>query len=121
MSATTTPLALTTTDELRDRAWTALHRCGVELPPRPTPGALARTPITGEALFAVPAAGAAEVEAAIATAKDAFAVWRTVPAPVRGAVVKRLGALLSEHQDAVAELITIEAGKVPSEALGEVQ
>jgi aldehyde dehydrogenase (NAD+) len=40
---------------------------------------------------------------------------------VRGAVVKRLGALLAEHKAAVAELIIIEAGKVPSEALGEVQ
>jgi aldehyde dehydrogenase (NAD+) len=123
MSASTTPLTVTTTEELRDRAWTALHRCGVELPPAPVPAptVLARTPITGEALFAVPAAGRAEIEAAIASAKDAFAVWRTVPAPVRGAVVKRLGALLTEHQDAIAELVTIEAGKIPAEALGEVQ
>jgi aldehyde dehydrogenase (NAD+) len=44
-----------------------------------------------------------------------------VPAPARGALVKRLGQLLTEHQAAVAELITIEAGKIPSEALGEIQ
>ena len=44
-----------------------------------------------------------------------------VPAPVRGALVKRFGALLGEHKADIAELITIEAGKIPSEALGEVQ
>ena len=55
------------------------------------------------------------------TAKDAFREWRGVPAPVRGAFVKRLGELLSEHKADVAELVTIEAGKIRSESLGEVQ
>jgi aldehyde dehydrogenase (NAD+) len=81
----------------------------------------ARSPITGEALFDVPAAGRAEVEAAIAEAKAAFRDWRVTPAPIRGGLVKRLGALLTEHKADVAELVTIEAGKIPSEALGEVQ
>ena len=58
---------------------------------------------------------------AIAAAKGAFAAWRTVPAPVRGALVKRFGALVQEHKADLAELITIEAGKIPSEAQGEVQ
>ncbi len=44
-----------------------------------------------------------------------------MPAPVRGAVVKRLGVLLTEHIGDVADLISVEAGKIPSEALGEVQ
>jgi aldehyde dehydrogenase (NAD+) len=61
------------------------------------------------------------VEAAIAEAKAAFSEWRAVPAPVRGGLVKRLGVLLTEHKADVAALITIEAGKIPSEALGEVQ
>jgi aldehyde dehydrogenase (NAD+) len=81
----------------------------------------ARSPITGESLFAAPAAGRAEVEAAIDAAKSAFEEWRVTPAPVRGALVKRLGELMSEHKADVAELVTIEAGKIPSEALGEVQ
>ena len=118
---TTAPLTVTSTDELRRRARAALQACGVELPSAPSPAVTARSPITGEGLFDVPAAGHAEVEAAVAAAKDAFATWRTVPAPARGAVVKRLGVLLAEHQEALAELVTIEAGKIPSEALGEVQ
>ncbi|MCW3011719.1 MAG: aldehyde dehydrogenase, partial [Solirubrobacterales bacterium] len=120
-SPTTTPLPVTSTEELRARARAALVACGVALPDAPSPSIAARTPITGEELFPVPAADAAEVEAAVARAKAAFAEWRTVPAPLRGALVKRLGALLTEHKAAVADLITIEAGKVPSEALGEVQ
>ncbi|MDP1848890.1 MAG: aldehyde dehydrogenase family protein [Solirubrobacteraceae bacterium] len=120
-SPTTAPLTVTSTDALRTRARAALDACGVALPAAPSPALAARSPITGETLFDFPAAGPAEVAAAIAAAKEAFATWRTVPAPVRGAVVKRLGVLLTEHQAAIGELITIEAGKIPSEALGEVQ
>jgi aldehyde dehydrogenase (NAD+) len=61
------------------------------------------------------------VRDAVAAARTAFETWRTVPAPVRGALVKRFGALLTEHKADVAELITIEVGKIGSEALGEVQ
>ncbi len=81
----------------------------------------ARSPITGERLFDIRGASEDDVAAAIAQAKDAFVAWRTVPAPVRGNVVRRMGELFTEHKSAVAELITIEAGKIRSEALGEVQ
>jgi aldehyde dehydrogenase (NAD+) len=115
-------LSVSSTDELRSLARQSLENCGVELTtPTTGPSVSARSPITGEALFDVPAAGRAEVEAAIAAARAAFLEWRTTPAPVRGALVKRLGVLLTEHKSDVAELVTIEAGKIPSEALGEVQ
>ncbi len=115
-------LSVSSTDELRSRARGALENCGVDLSSLGTgPFVTACSPITGEALFDVPAAGRPEVEAAIAATKHAFREWRGVPAPIRGALVKRLGALLSEHKEDVAELITIEAGKIPSESLGEVQ
>jgi aldehyde dehydrogenase (NAD+) len=93
----------------------------VKLGDRPGPRVAARSPITGEDLFDVPGAGREGVQAAIAAAQAAFMSWRTVPAPVRGALVKRFGVLLAEHKPDIAELITIEAGKIPSEALGEVQ
>ncbi|HUA03439.1 MAG TPA: aldehyde dehydrogenase family protein [Solirubrobacteraceae bacterium] len=119
MSATAFSVA--STGELSERARRSLDRCGATPVEVPGPTVMARTPITGEDLFEVPSAGVAEVVAAIAAARAAFETWRTVPAPVRGALVKRLGVLLGEHKADIAELITIEAGKIPSEALGEVQ
>ncbi len=115
-------LSVSSTDELRSRARRSLANCGVDVSSLGSgPSVSARSPITGEELFDIPAAGQAEVEAAIAAAKTAFSAWRTTPAPVRGGLVKRLGALLTEHKADVAELVTIEAGKISSEALGEVQ
>jgi aldehyde dehydrogenase (NAD+) len=120
MTATAT-IATTTTDELRDRARRALDACGVQLPASPRVALQARSPITGEPLLSAPGADAQDVREAVAAAKAAFATWRTTPAPVRGALVKRLGRLLEDHKEDLAELVTIEAGKIRSEARGEVQ
>jgi aldehyde dehydrogenase (NAD+) len=114
-------LSVSSTEELRERARRSLDRCGVAPAPASGPRGTARSPITGEALFDVPAADAAAVHAAVAAARSAFTTWRAVPAPVRGAVVKRFGRLVQEHKAEIAELITVEVGKIPSEALGEVQ
>ncbi|WP_240134758.1 L-piperidine-6-carboxylate dehydrogenase [Streptomyces sp. MUM 178J] len=116
--------SLPRTEDLRRRAQERLSACGVR------PGAgdgvrdgglTARTPLTGGTLCGLPAASPEEVEAAVGEAAEAFAVWRMRPAPARGALVKRLGELLGEHREDLAELVTIEAGKIRSEALGEVQ
>ena len=115
--------ALPTADELRDRVHAALQAIGahVTLGEPGAPGVPASTPITGDVLFSVPETTVAETEAAIAAAAEAFATWRTTPAPVRGALVARLGELLVEHKADLATLVTVEAGKITSEALGEVQ
>jgi aldehyde dehydrogenase (NAD+) len=122
MTTTEQTLSISSTDDLRSRAQRSLESCGVDLSPAGAgPSVSARSPITGEALFDVPAATRADVEQAIAAAKAAFRGWRVTPAPARGAVVKRLGELMTEHKEDVAALVTIEAGKITSEALGEVQ
>jgi aldehyde dehydrogenase (NAD+) len=124
-SSTSETIALPTTDELRTLARTSLQRCGVDPsaldPATAATTVTARTPVTGADLFDFPAAGAAQVEAAIDAAHAAFLQWRTVPAPVRGQLIKRLGELLTEHKADIANLISIEVGKITSEALGEVQ
>jgi aldehyde dehydrogenase (NAD+) len=66
-------------------------------------------------------ADSAAVRAAIDAAHQAFLVWRDVPAPQRGAVVKQWSRLLEDRKESLAELITIEVGKIHAEALGEVQ
>ena len=65
-------------------------------------------------LFTVAATSPQEADAAIAEAAQAFTTWRTTPAPVRGALVARLGELLVEHKADIAALVTLEAGKITS-------
>ncbi len=102
-------------------AWQAaelLDRMGVSL----TPGDLACTsPIDGSTLGSVVQAGAAEVDAAVAAAHEAFLAWRSVPAPRRGELVRLLGVELRGHKDDLGALVSIEVGKVRPEGLGEVQ
>ncbi|NGO91394.1 MAG: aldehyde dehydrogenase family protein, partial [Halomonas sp.] len=63
-------------------------------------------------------AGATEV---IAQAHAAFLQWRLVPAPKRGELVRLLGEELRANKAALGRLVSIEAGKIVSEGLGEVQ
>ena len=84
-------------------------------------GIPARSPITGEILAHVPDAGAGKARAAIGRAQAAFAVWRDVPAPRRGELVRLFGEELRQAKPALGMLVTIEAGKILSEGLGEVQ
>ncbi|MCC3315664.1 L-piperidine-6-carboxylate dehydrogenase [Nocardia africana] len=110
---------LPTTGELRDRAARVLLELGVD--PVDSGDLPARTPITGGELTRVPVTSAFDVTRAIDKAHSAFRAWRTVPAPQRAAVVRRLGRLLTDNLDALAELVTLEAGKIGAEARGEVQ
>ena len=80
-----------------------------------------RSPIDGAKLGHLPEAGAAEVDAAIARAEAAFQVWRLVPAPRRGELVRLFGDELRTHKDELGRLVTLEAGKIVQEGLGEVQ
>jgi aldehyde dehydrogenase (NAD+) len=85
-----------------------------------TRGPLAVTsPITGEVIANV--AVAAAPEQAIAEAHKAFLVWRNTPAPRRGELVRLLGEELRAERERLGRLVTLEAGKILSEGLGEVQ
>jgi aldehyde dehydrogenase (NAD+) len=112
-----------TTADLSSRARIALTACGVTMPELAGAPATvtARSPITGADLFPVPACDAAGMAAAIDQAQAAFLEWRTVPAPVRGFLIKAYGRLLEQHKEDLADLVAIEVGKIRSEALGEVQ
>ncbi|MEV0406191.1 aldehyde dehydrogenase family protein [Actinoallomurus sp. NPDC050550] len=107
-------------EELAALARDTAKRCGVDVDAL---GAEVATtsPVNGERLAAATWVDAAAVDAAVARAGEAFLAWRRVPAPVRGALVKRFGELLTEHKEDLATLISLEVGKITSEALGEVQ
>jgi aldehyde dehydrogenase (NAD+) len=79
------------------------------------------SPIDGSVIGAVADADAAAVEAAIGRAQAAFLVWREVPAPRRGELVRMFGEELRTNKEELGRLVTIEAGKILSEGLGEVQ
>ncbi len=79
------------------------------------------SPVTGEVIAQVRDASAADVAAAVEAARAAFLAWRDVPAPRRGELVRLLGEELRAAKADLGALVTLEAGKVTSEALGEVQ
>jgi aldehyde dehydrogenase (NAD+) len=79
------------------------------------------TPLTGEKLAQLPEDTETSTKAAIATARTAFTKWRNVPAPRRGELVRLLGEELRAAKEDLGKMVSIEAGKSPSEGLGEVQ
>jgi malonate-semialdehyde dehydrogenase (acetylating)/methylmalonate-semialdehyde dehydrogenase len=93
---------------------------------KPSAGTSDRTapvfnPATGAQQAEVLLASAADVEAAIAAAKDAFADWSQTSISKRTKVIFAFRELVNAHANDLAELITDEHGKVLSDALGEVQ
>ena len=68
-----------------------------------------------------PLSGAADVDAAVRAAKEAFETWRLVPAPKRGEILKRVGDLLTERKSEIAFEMTREMGKPHFETKGDVQ
>ncbi|MCF2571556.1 L-piperidine-6-carboxylate dehydrogenase [Brevibacterium sp. UCMA 11754] len=118
--------ALPTDQTITDLLTSGLKACGVDTSvlsggtsaPANLP---ARSPITGQSLGTLAADTKKSAGDKIAAAAEAFAAWRDVPAPVRGQLVQRWGQLLGEHKENLAKIITVEAGKTPSEAAGEVQ
>src|SRR5204863_9005729 len=78
-------------------------------------------PTTGAVIARVRAASERDYEAASLAARSAFDRWRLVPAPRRGEIVRQLGERFRARKEELARLITLENGKILSEARGEVQ
>lgn len=79
------------------------------------------TPIDGSRLAQLKQHTSADMDKAVISAVKSFKVWRAVPAPVRGELVRLLGEELRAAKADLGELVTLEAGKIRSEGLGEVQ
>ena len=109
---------LPNTDALAQRARQVFDAIGAPWPDGDHP---VSSPITGERIASVSAHTVGDVDVAVERAGDAFRIWRETPAPVRGELVRTFGALLREHKSDLADLVTLEVGKIRSEALGEVQ
>lgn len=79
------------------------------------------TPVDGCSLGQIHWTHVDRVQALIEQSHQAFNEWRTVPAPLRGQLVRRVGEIARQYKAELAEIITFEAGKTVQEAQGEVQ
>ncbi|WEV59264.1 CoA-acylating methylmalonate-semialdehyde dehydrogenase [Bifidobacterium sp. ESL0728] len=77
-------------------------------------------PSTGEVIAKVPLSTRAELDAAVDNAAEAFKTWSKTSVTKRARILFRLEQLLEQHQDELADIITLENGKNHAEALGEV-
>ncbi len=77
-------------------------------------------PTTGALAAKVPLASKAEVERAIAVAREAFAGWSETSPLTRARVMFRFKELIERHMDELALLIASEHGKVLSDAKGSI-
>jgi aldehyde dehydrogenase (NAD+) len=80
-----------------------------------------RSPITGETVARLRRDDEASTDRKVAAAAEAFNAWRDVPPPRRGELVRLFGEELRREKDALGALVTLEAGKIVQEGLGEVQ
>jgi malonate-semialdehyde dehydrogenase (acetylating)/methylmalonate-semialdehyde dehydrogenase len=106
-------------------AYTADAEVGHFIAGRAVAGASGRrqpvyNPATGAIARQVALAGADEVNAAVAAARAAFPAWADTPPIRRARVLNAFLALLNQHRDTLAAMITSEHGKVFTDAQGEV-
>src|SRR5215475_13539320 len=78
-------------------------------------------PATAEILARTPLSTAADVDAVVKAAADAFPAWRRTPAGERVQYLFKLKNLMEEHIDEISRLITIENGKTFGEAKAELR
>ncbi|MES2257969.1 MAG: CoA-acylating methylmalonate-semialdehyde dehydrogenase [Pseudomonadota bacterium] len=77
-------------------------------------------PATQEVLARVPLATAAEISAAVASAKNAFKTWRKTPIGARARIFLKYQQLIRENMQELAALLTAEQGKTLADAEGDI-
>ncbi|PRC93038.1 aldehyde dehydrogenase family protein [Solimicrobium silvestre] len=98
-----------------------LKELGVDLAPYSGNQIHSVSPINGLILASLRADNSAHVASKIGSAHAAYLQWREIPAPRRGELVRLFGDELRTHKAALGQLVTLEAGKILQEGLGEVQ
>jgi len=79
------------------------------------------SPADGKNIASVYICSDEDYEHVITSAQDAFKIWRKIPAPNRGEIVRQIGNKLREFKQPLGELVSYEMGKSLQEGLGEVQ
>ena len=78
-------------------------------------------PAGGPVLARIRQSGDADYDRVVERAAKAFALWRAVPAPKRGEIVRQIGERLRQKKEDLGRLVSLEMGKILTEGLGEVQ
>lgn len=84
-------------------------------------GHAARSPIDGAVIAHVALHDTKDATTMIDAAVADFNRWKNVPMPVRGRLIGIFGEIIRQNKNALADIVTLEAGKILSEARGEVQ
>ncbi|MFN4122041.1 MAG: aldehyde dehydrogenase family protein [Flavobacteriales bacterium] len=79
------------------------------------------SPVDGQEIAKVKCAGEFDYNRMVEKAEEAFKVWRLIPAPKRGEIVRQMGEAFREHKENLGKLVSFEMGKSYQEGLGEVQ
>ena len=80
-----------------------------------------RSPVDGKVIGEVESTTRKHYDDIMESAMGAFKVWRLIPAPKRGEVVRQFGEELRKHKNNLGRLVSYEMGKSFQEGLGEVQ
>ncbi|MDI3462539.1 MAG: Aldehyde dehydrogenase B [Nitrospira sp.] len=78
-------------------------------------------PATGEQIAGVYPCSSEDYQRIVKESIEAFRIWRMVPAPKRGEMVRLIGQALREKKDQLGTLVSLEVGKIKAEGDGEVQ
>ncbi|RMZ51475.1 aldehyde dehydrogenase family protein [Flavobacteriaceae bacterium PRS1] len=79
------------------------------------------SPVDGQLIGKVKTTTKEDYERMMDAAISAFKIWRIIPAPQRGEIVRQFGEKLREKKEALGKLVSYEMGKSYQEGLGEVQ
>ena len=79
------------------------------------------SPVDGKLIGSVTSTTEKEYHEVIREAQKAFLVWKNIPAPKRGEIVRQIGEELRAYKEPLGKLVSYEMGKSLQEGLGEVQ
>lgn len=79
------------------------------------------TPVDGKKIANISVTTKEQYEQVVESAEAAFLIWREMPAPQRGDIVRQIGQKLREYKEPLGKLVAYEMGKINQEGLGEVQ
>ena len=79
------------------------------------------SPVDGELIGKVSVTSREEYDKVVETANAAYKIWRKMPAPQRGEIVRQYGDALRKYKDELGRLVSYEMGKSLQEGWGEVQ